>query len=68
MRLSANRFPDYREIVARRAEPASCSHPVKVGDRIGWNARVKRSQCAECWRRWVAENAAADCDEAQDAR
>jgi len=57
-------FQYYREITARRPEAAaSCGHAIKAGDRIGWNPRARRTQCAACWDRWVRENQAADFDE-----
>lgn len=56
--MSADRFNDYRELSAKRADAsASCGHPIRVGDRIGWNPRNKRTHCAECWRKWTIENA-----------
>lgn len=58
-----DRFNNYRELTARRAETASCGHVVKAGDRIGWHPALKRAKCAGCWERWKAENAAADFDE-----
>lgn len=58
-----DRFPFYRSLTARRAEQASCGHAVQVGEVIGWNAKLKRAKCRECWARWVAENDAADFDE-----
>jgi hypothetical protein len=62
--MDVDRFPNYRELTARRADArASCGHPVTIGDRIGWNPKNKRTQCARCWSRWTAENAAADADE-----
>lgn len=55
--MSRPRFNAYREIVAQFAAPANatdCGHSVKVGERIGYtNGHI---QCADCWRRWSAEN------------
>lgn len=58
-----DRFSNYREIVAKFASTAACGHPVKAGDRIGWNSRARKVRCAQCWRDWVAENDAAAADE-----
>lgn len=60
----AARFNDYRVITARFASTASCGHPVKKGAEIAWAPRTKETQCADCWRRWSAENAEADLYEA----
>jgi hypothetical protein len=62
-----NRFQYYRELTARRAGPADCrpGHTIKVGDTIGWNSYVKKSQCKDCWSHWKAENAEADAYERQ---
>lgn len=60
MYRNADRFPNYREITARFDSDGSCGHEIKRGDRIGWNRRAKRTQCAACWSRWCAENAEAD--------
>jgi hypothetical protein len=66
MRLPLDRFTNYRAIQARRAEQASCGHAVQVGDTIGYNPRLRpaKTVCADCWRRWVAENREADAYEA----
>ena len=45
------------------AYKTSCGHAVKKGDQIGY-AR-KHVQCAECWRKWVSENAYCDILEAR---
>lgn len=58
-----DRFDNYREITARFAGTGLCGHPIAKGDRIGFNRR-HGTRCAECWRKWVAENAAAAADEA----
>lgn len=55
-----DRFNDYRELRAKRADTASCGHTIKVGDVIGWAPRSKRTSCADCWRKWAHENAEAD--------
>lgn len=60
---SADRFPNYVEIDARFDSDGHCGHPIKAGERIGWNRGLKRTRCADCWRRWVAENDAAEADE-----
>ena len=57
---SADRFDNYREIDARFASTGSCGHAIGKGDRIGWHPGIKKTQCAACWQRWVAENAEAD--------
>ena len=62
---SADRFSNYRELSARRAELGSCSHPIQIGDRIGWHPKLKKTYCAECWRRWVNENDEAERIERQ---
>jgi hypothetical protein len=65
MYLSADRFPNYRDIEARFDSTGSCGHPIKKGDRIGYNKRAGgKTMCAECWHRWCAENAEADYLEA----
>ena len=58
-----NRFTYYREIEARFDSTGACGHAIKRGDRIGWNKRAKRTQCAACWARWVDENREADAIE-----
>ncbi len=57
---NADRFDNYREIEARFASTGSCGHEIVKGDRIGRQPRLKKTQCADCWQRWVAENAEAD--------
>ena len=61
--MSRPTFRDYREIVARHATAATetaCGHAIAEGDRIGYAPlRHKALQCADCWRRWSAENAEA---------
>lgn len=52
---SRDTFDYYREIVARKDQPASCGHHIKAGDRIGYNRHTRRDKCAACWLRWVAE-------------
>ena len=64
MRFDSDRFPNYRTITAKFDSTGSCSHPIRQGDVIGWNPRAKRTQCAACWRAWVAENREADAIEA----
>jgi hypothetical protein len=58
-----DRFPYYREIAARFDSTGSCGHEIRKGERIGWNPRVKKTQCAACWAQWTAENAEADAIE-----
>lgn len=58
----ADRFDNYREITARFDSVGACGHPIKTGDRIGWNKR-HGCRCADCWEKWSAENAAAAADE-----
>ena len=60
---SADRFDNYREIDARFASTGTCGHEIAKGDRIGWHPHLKKTQCAACWARWVAENAEADAIE-----
>ena len=55
-----DRFYNYREIAARFASTGSCGHEISKGDVIGWQPKLKKTQCAACWQRWVAENAEAD--------
>ena len=59
----ADRFDNYREIDARFASTGTCGHAIAKGDVIGWHPRLKKTQCAACWARWVAENAEADAVE-----
>ena len=66
-RNTEDRFPNYREIGARFASTGTCGHSIAKGDVIGWNPGAKKTQCADCWQRWCAENAQADFDEAQYA-
>ncbi len=58
-----DRFDNYREIDARFASTGSCGHAISKGDRIGWHPSLKKTQCADCSRRWVAENAEAEAYE-----
>ena len=55
-----DRFDCYRTITARFDSTGACGHPIKRGDKIGWNRRAKKARCAECWRKWQAEDAEAD--------
>ncbi len=59
----ANRFDNYREIDAKFDSTGKCGHPIKRGDRIGWN-KIHGAQCADCWAKWSAENREADMMEA----
>ena len=56
----SDRFDKYTEIAARFDSTGSCGHAIKRGDRIGWNKRAHKTQCAACWARWCAENHEAD--------
>ena len=58
--MSYDRFCNYREISAPFDTTGTCGHPIKKGDRIGWNRRASKLQCAACWHKWVAENLEAD--------
>ncbi|MGA2068324.1 MAG: hypothetical protein ABSG86_25350 [Thermoguttaceae bacterium] len=60
LRLPADRFDNYRAITARFDSMGSCGHAIKAGDRIGYNGRVRKTMCPECWRKWEVENAEAD--------
>jgi hypothetical protein len=62
MRFPLDRFANYRALQARFASTAACGHEVKPGDTIGHNPRLRpaKTVCADCWRRWVAENRDAD--------
>ncbi len=68
--MSMPRFNDYREITAKRSGTGTCGHAIRKGDVIGYYPPRSRgyssgsTQCADCWARWRAENAAADLDEA----
>lgn len=59
---TADRFDNYREITAKFDSTGKCGHPIKKGDRIGYN-RNFRPPCAACWSKWVAENREADAIE-----
>ena len=63
--MSTDRFDSYREIDARFDSDGSCGHTISKGERIGWNPRNKKTQCAACWSKWCAENAEADMLERQ---
>ena len=63
------RFNSYRGISAKFDSIATCGHPVKAGDAIGFAPSRRRgakseTQCADCWAKWQAENAEADAIEA----
>lgn len=59
---NADRFDNYREITAKFDSTAKCGHPVKKGDRVGYN-KLHGVRCSACWEKWCAENAAAEADE-----
>lgn len=65
---SADRFCNYRELTARFDSTGTCGHEIHKGDRIGWHPKLKKTQCAACWQRWVAENAEADMQEREYER
>jgi hypothetical protein len=54
-----NRFGNYKEITAKFNSNGQCGHPIKKGERIGYN-KTHGCFCAGCWGVWVAENAEAD--------
>jgi hypothetical protein len=56
---TADRFDNYREIIAKFDSTGLCGHPIKKGDRIGYN-RNHGCRCSSCWSSWVAENREAD--------
>jgi hypothetical protein len=58
--MPRDRFDNYRELRSKFDSVATCGHPIKVGDPIGWlPGKPAKTQCAPCWRRWCAENAEA---------
>lgn len=57
-----DRFDNHREITAKFDSTGACGHPIKKGDRIGWNRR-QGAHCSGCWARWVAENREAEAVE-----
>ncbi len=59
MRYNSDRFDNYLSIKAKFASTGVCGHPIEKGDPIGWNRIAKKTQCADCWRKWQAENAEA---------
>ena len=61
---SANRFDNYREIVARFSSTGACGHSIVQGDVIGYH-RTHGAMCEDCWESWTAENREADRSEAQ---
>ena len=56
---TADRFDNYREITAKFNSTGKCGHPIKKGDRIGWN-KSHGCRCSSCWSSWVSENREAD--------
>ncbi len=60
---NADRFDNYRDLSARFASTGTCGHAIAKGDAIGWHPDLKKTQCADCWRRWCAENAEAEAME-----
>jgi len=65
---SADGFSNYREIEARFNSTGTCGHEIHKGDRIGWHPKLKKTQCADCWARWVDENAETDIQEREYER
>lgn len=61
----AARFNDYRAIQTRFNSTGTCGHAIRKGDSIGWAPRTRETQCADCWSRWVSENAEAERYERQ---
>jgi hypothetical protein len=59
---TADRFDNYREITAKFDSTGKCGHPIKKGDRIGYN-RNHGCHCSSCWSKWSAENREADAIE-----
>ena len=59
---TADRFSNYREITAKFDSTGKCGHPIKKGDRIGYN-KNHGCHCSSCWSKWVAENREADAIE-----
>lgn len=59
--MSAARYTDFRQIIARFNSGAGCHalHSIKIGETIGYSRR-HGTVCAACWRKWTAENAEAD--------
>lgn len=55
MKTDKNTFSNYIGIRAEYDSTASCGHPIKKGNLIGYNTIVKRTQCADCWSRWQRE-------------
>ena len=58
-----DRFDNYTEITAKYDSTGSCGHEIKKGERIGYNGRLRKTQCAECWRKWAYENLSAQAYE-----
>lgn len=58
----ADRFDNYREIAAKFDSTGVCGHPIKKGDRIGYN-KAHGCRCTDCWTKWVEENREADAIE-----
>lgn len=59
----ADRFDNYREILARFASMGACGHPIKKGEVIGYNS-THGCRCTACWIKWREENREADAVEA----
>lgn len=62
--MNNDRFDNYREIKAKFNSIGDCGHAIKKEEIIGYNPRNKKTQCPNCWSRWVAENKEADAIEA----
>jgi len=50
----ADYFHNYRSIEARFDSTGTCGHAIRKGDCIGYHPKLKKTQCADCWARWVA--------------
>lgn len=62
---NADRFNNYREMIARYTGKCSCGATIKPGQVMGYHAGLKKGKCAHCWQSWSAENREADMYEAQ---
>jgi hypothetical protein len=62
---SADRFDNYRTIIARFGSVGSCGHAISEGDSIGYHRGLRKTICTECWSKWVQENIEAAAYEQQ---
>lgn len=60
-----DRFDNYRTIQARFNSTGGCGHEIIQGQTIGYNGRLKRTMCPDCWAKWCTENAEAQAYEEQ---